>query len=64
VRLRLVDVAGRAVLARDWVELPGGVSRFSWAGVDEGGRSVPGGIYFARLEDRAGVRSARIVLLR
>ena len=63
-RLVVVDVTGRSILTKQWDELPVGPARFAWTGDDERGRRVPAGIYFARLEDAEGVRSARLTLLR
>ena len=63
-RLTVVDVAGHAILSQLWDELPRGPSRFGWAGRDAQGSRVPAGVYFARLEDAQGVRTARVVVLR
>ncbi len=35
-----------------------------WAGTDRGGRSLPPGIYFARLSSRAGVGTVKLIRLR
>lgn len=63
-RLIVVDVAGHAVLSQLWDELPPGPSRIGWSGRDAQGSPVPAGVYFARLEDAQGVRTARVVVLR
>ncbi len=55
VSLAIYDAAGRRVC-----DLEG----FAWDGRDEDGRSVPAGIYFARLVTTKGTASARIVRLR
>jgi subtilisin family serine protease len=63
--LDVVDVAGRRLrtfdLSRGGAAAEGTVG---WDGLDESGRAVPAGIYFARLTTASGVRTARVVRLR
>jgi hypothetical protein len=62
-QLDIYDLAGRRVKAL----LDGMVSMerttVSWDGLDNDGRKVPAGVYFARLLCRSGVRSLRVLLL-
>ena len=62
-RILLVDVAGRLVRETRFVATAG-PARWRWNGSDATGAPVPAGVYFARLEDGAGARNTRIVLLR
>jgi flagellar hook assembly protein FlgD len=49
-RLAIYDCAGRAVRTLLDGPLPAGRRDVSWDGSGSDGRSLPGGIYFARLE--------------
>jgi hypothetical protein len=49
VRLALYDVRGREVARLVDGETPAGAHARSWNGRDFAGRTVPGGVYFARL---------------
>jgi hypothetical protein len=63
--LDVMDVAGRRV--RSFALSPGdgpAEGTVGWDGLDESGRAVPAGIYFARLTTGAGVQTARVVRLR
>lgn len=59
--LRLFDASGRLVreLLRD--AMIEGRQVVTWEGDDGAGRSVPSGVYFARLETAAGARVQRVV---
>lgn len=49
VSIRIYDVAGRCLrTVVSPAPLPQGLHRFEWDGCDDGGRSLPPGIYFAR----------------
>ncbi|MBD3367635.1 MAG: T9SS type A sorting domain-containing protein [Candidatus Eisenbacteria bacterium] len=65
VTLGIYDVSGRLVrtLVDGAVEVAGEHSA-TWNGTDEGGRSVAGGVYFARLVTDAGEASSKLVLLK
>jgi hypothetical protein len=64
VDLSVFDVTGRRVrsLYRQPAVMPG-VYTVSWDGRDDGGRSVPGGVYFYRLETDRGSQMSRVVRL-
>lgn len=50
VALSLFDVSGRAVHRWDFGLVPAGHQERAWSAVDEGGRPLPGGVYFLRLD--------------
>jgi flagellar hook assembly protein FlgD len=54
VSLVVYDVSGRRVrtLVDGAAELGAGAHTADWNGLDDGGRRVPAGLYFARLEAR------------
>ncbi len=58
VLIRVYDVRGRVLATVLDEELDGGLHRISWDGLDDGGRRVDPGVYFARME-RGGWRSER-----
>ncbi|MEO6463532.1 MAG: FlgD immunoglobulin-like domain containing protein, partial [Candidatus Eisenbacteria bacterium] len=62
-RVDLYDVGGRLVRGLLDDTAPAGVSTVRWDGRDDGGRPVPGGLYFARLSTALGSRSARLIAL-
>ena len=64
VRLTLYDLAGREVrrLVRAPMQAPGTYS-VTWDGRDEAGRTISGGVYFARLEAGGASDKARLVRL-
>jgi hypothetical protein len=64
VTLRIYDVAGRRLRTLDDGEHPAGQFDRIWDGRDDSGRPVPSGIYFARLETAAFVKSEKLTLLR
>ncbi|MGQ0722772.1 MAG: FG-GAP-like repeat-containing protein, partial [Candidatus Eiseniibacteriota bacterium] len=64
VALRIYDVAGRRLRTLDDGELPAGQFTRTWDGRDDSGRPVPSGIYFARLETSASLKSEKITLVR
>lgn len=56
VGLTIFDVAGRARQRSDFGLLPAGPQERTWIAMDDGGRPLPSGVYFLRLEagrDRA-----------
>ncbi|MBN1824964.1 MAG: T9SS type A sorting domain-containing protein [Candidatus Eisenbacteria bacterium] len=63
-RLRIYSVTGRMIrtLVRETVDP--GVRTVEWDGRDDRGRSVPSGVYFARLQAGAGERRIKLTLLR
>lgn len=62
VFLDVLDAAGRRVLRRAWKRAPPGEIR--WSGREAGGRLLPAGVYFARLETVSGTAVRKVVLLR
>jgi hypothetical protein len=50
VALSIFDVSGRAVQRWDYGLLPAGRQERTWNAVDGGGRTLPGGVYFLRLD--------------
>jgi hypothetical protein len=59
----LFDVAGRRVRALLRRPLPAeGVWRVMWDGADDGGRRVPGGVYFVRFQAPGVQRHLRLVV--
>jgi hypothetical protein len=64
-RLAVYDITGRLVKLLNQATLTEGSSKkFAWNGVDDSGRKVTSGTYFARLETPQGNCLARVVLLR
>ena len=64
VHLALYDLLGRRVRTLiDGVVEAGDLTRV-WDGVDEGGRTMPSGVYFAKLVTPGATRSIRFVLAR
>ena len=64
-RLAVYDITGHLVKMLNQATLPAGSSQiFAWNGVDDSGRKVTSGTYFARLETPQGNRLVRVVLLR
>lgn len=64
VRLEIVDVSGRRVATLVSGRQPAGGWSVPWRGVDDGGRQVASGIYFARLIVDGEPRSRRLTLVR
>jgi hypothetical protein len=60
--LDIYDVRGRLVVQLFDGFLPEGRREIEWNGRDAGGRSVPSGVYFARLETAAGRAVQKLVL--
>ncbi|MBI5709440.1 MAG: hypothetical protein HZC42_03930 [Candidatus Eisenbacteria bacterium] len=63
-RLDLYDVTGRRVRTVLDGDLPPGESAVEWDGRGSSGAAAGSGIYFARLNCRAGQRTVRVPLLR
>jgi hypothetical protein len=63
-RLRILDAQGRRVRTLLDGPAPAGRSEIRWRGEADDGRSVPPGLYFARLEARGTVFTRRLVRLR
>ena len=64
VRVDVYDIAGRRVRSLQTGVLAMGEHHLRWDGLDEGGRSVAGGVYFIRASAPGGVAAARFVLRR
>jgi hypothetical protein len=62
VRVDLFDLSGRRVRNLAWRQLPAGPSVLPWDGRDDGGRSLPRGIYFARLSSPGRLATTRVLL--
>ncbi len=63
-RLRICDLAGRLVCDLVDADLTAGDHEIQWNGQDRFGRHVSSGVYIARLESAAAVKSIRLALLR
>jgi hypothetical protein len=61
VRLLLADAGGRVVAVPLDATLPAGAHVARWDGRDHGGRPVPRGVYFYRLEIGERVRTGKVV---
>ena len=65
VLLALHDLTGRVVRTLHRGAIEAGRHSFEWAGRDDRGRPVPGGVYFVRVSDALGERlQTRVLLLR
>jgi hypothetical protein len=62
--LVILDASGRVVRQLARQSYPAGATHLTWNGEDDHGRSVPTGVYFARLESAAGSRTRRVVCTR
>jgi hypothetical protein len=62
-RLRIFDLAGRAVRNFDLGVLPAGHHSREWNAVDDRGRALAGGVYLVRLEAEASQQVQRLILL-
>ncbi len=58
------DASGRVVASLADGLLAAGRHDLQWSGRDDAGRRVSAGVYFVRLESRAGIRSSKIAVLR
>ncbi len=66
VFLALHDLTGRVVRTLHRGAVQAGWHSFEWAGRDDRGRPVPGGVYFVRVSDALGEQrlQTRVLLLR
>ncbi len=65
VTVRIYDVAGRSVRTLHEGVADAGSLEIGWDGTDEGGRTVPSGVYFVRVDTDASASStAKLVFLR
>lgn len=64
VSLVVYDVQGRSVRVLVRSSQPAGDHEATWDGKDEGGRQVPSGVYFLRLEQGGAIVARKIVLTR
>jgi hypothetical protein len=60
--LAIYDVRGARVATLVDADLPAGEQSVEWAGVSDDGTPMPSGVYFARLETAAGVRTVKVTL--
>ena len=63
-RLRIYDVTGRVVQTMNLGPLPSGRHEITWSAVDDRGRSLPGGVYFMRLEAGASRGVQKVLVVR
>lgn len=64
VSLRIYDAQGRQVISLMEGPASGDQHAIYWAGRDEGGRPVPAGIYYGRLEFGAETRQIKLIRMR
>lgn len=64
VVLSLFDVSGRAVHRWDYGVLSAGRQERAWSAVDDGGRPLPSGVYFLRLDTDREQGLHRVIVLR
>jgi alpha-amylase len=64
IRLSIHDVAGREVALLREGRQDAGLHQLDWNGRDDAGRSLPSGVYLARLNPEAGGASTRLLLLK
>jgi len=64
VRLDIFDALGQRIAVLCDSELPPGVHRMHWRGMDQEGRPVASGVYIYRLESGRGRLAKRMVLVR
>jgi hypothetical protein len=64
VRVSIHDIAGREIARLDDRTLPAGTHGLVWTGDDAGGRPVPSGAYFVRVETVAARLSEKLLLIR
>jgi hypothetical protein len=62
VKLEIFDAAGRRIRVLDEGERDAGQYRLAWAGRDDFGRSVAGGVYFARLKAGGRLATAKLIV--
>ncbi|UCF10317.1 MAG: T9SS type A sorting domain-containing protein [Candidatus Bipolaricaulota bacterium] len=63
VRLTVYDVAGRRVATLLEESVPAGPHAVQWSGRNDRGETVPGGVYFYRLEAPGIVETRKLILL-
>ncbi len=63
-RVRVMDVAGRAVRTLHDGPLAAGVHPLTWDLTSDAGRAVPAGLYFVRANLRGGVFTQRLIVVR
>jgi FlgD Ig-like domain len=64
VRIRVYDLAGRAVQSLAFGRLPAGPHDFVWRAVDDRGSSLPDGVYFMRLESGTSRAQQKVLVLK
>jgi flagellar hook assembly protein FlgD len=64
LRATIYDVAGRAVRTFFRGQAPAGENAITWNGLDDGGRPLPSGIYYYRIEAGGQSATRKLVLAR
>lgn len=64
VDVQVFDVAGRRVRRFGSSMVGAGPARLSWDGCDDGGRSLPAGVYFVKVRSGQTTSTARLALVR
>ncbi len=64
VRVQVFDTAGRLVRTLIDGVMTRGAHQVQWNGTDAGGRAVPSGIYFSRIQDQGQTLTRRMTLVR
>ena len=64
VRLQIVDAGGRIVRTLLNETCPAGERSVIWDGRSDAGRTVPSGVYYARLDHAGSTRTGRLVMLK
>jgi hypothetical protein len=64
VSVEVVDVTGRVVGRHEHAGLDAGSHTLAWWAADDVGRALPGGIYFLRVDTRAGSAMRKIAVAR
>src|SRR3990172_13287910 len=64
VRLGIFDIHGRQVATLVNEAMNAGIYRIRWSGKDSGGADVASGVYFAKVQSRAGSDTGRLALVK
>lgn len=64
VRIQVFNILGQLVRLWDLEDRQAGWQTMSWAGTDDRGRALPGGVYLARLETAGGTAVRKFLMVR